>query len=588
VTTNKLASDAVTTAKIADASVTTPKLADGAVTSQKILDGTIETVDLKDGSVTTPKLADNAVTTIKITDGNVTTAKLADSSITTIKLAPDAVTTAKIADASVTTPKLADGAVTSQKILDGTIETVDLKDGSVTTPKLADNAVTTIKITDGNVTTPKLADNSVTTIKITDGNVTTAKLADSSVTTIKLATGAVTTAKIADGSVTTPKIADGSVTTVKLADSSVTTSKLATGAVTTAKLADGSVTAQKLADNAITASKLENSGVVAGTYGSATKVGRFTVDTKGRMTSADSVAIDFASASWVLTGNSTVDSTRDYIGSKNFAPFIVKTADIERMRLTAAGWLGLGTAAPSAKLDVNGGNILLSNSTGTAGELRMQGTGDKYVGIKAGAVTSNVTYILPVTKPTTNEMVLSSDTSGTMSWVAKKANISSRVTTDVAHAPTATDTAFKNVFVIPASSLSAGSHYEFRAQLFLTSTVAPGEMDIQFTGIQNVADTTVGLSYNYTRQGGGFNAINEESIYAAKSDQASRVKKVYVMDGHNYGSGQVYRGAIMISGHLAVKAGATQNLILQFRSSTATSGTIVVKKNSFITINQID
>jgi hypothetical protein len=142
--------------------------------------------------------------------------------------------------------------------------------------------------------------------------------------------------------------------------------------------------------------------------------------------------------------------------------------------------------------------------------------------------------------------------------------------------------------MIPASSLSAGSHYEFRAQLFLTSSLAPGEVDIQFTGIQNVVDTTVGLSYNYTRQGGGFNAISEESIYAAKSDLASRVKKVYVMDGHNYGAGQVYRGAILISGHLGVKAGATQNLILQLRSSTATSGTIVVKRNSFITINQID
>jgi hypothetical protein len=56
--------------------------------------------------VTTNVIADNAVTTAKITDANITSAKLAS----------DSVTTAKITDANVTTAKLADDAVTANKV----------------------------------------------------------------------------------------------------------------------------------------------------------------------------------------------------------------------------------------------------------------------------------------------------------------------------------------------------------------------------------------------------------------------------------------------------------------------------------------
>lgn len=61
-------------------------------------------------------IVSNAVTTAKIADANVTTAKIADSNVTTAKIANDAVTTAKILNANVTTAKIADGAITAAKI----------------------------------------------------------------------------------------------------------------------------------------------------------------------------------------------------------------------------------------------------------------------------------------------------------------------------------------------------------------------------------------------------------------------------------------------------------------------------------------
>lgn len=65
-----------------------------------------QTLTIPDGSITAAKLASDAVTTAKILDANVTAGKLASN----------AVTTAKILDSNVTTSKINDGAVTNAKL----------------------------------------------------------------------------------------------------------------------------------------------------------------------------------------------------------------------------------------------------------------------------------------------------------------------------------------------------------------------------------------------------------------------------------------------------------------------------------------
>ena len=63
----------------------------------------------------------------------------------------------------------------------------------------------------------------------------------------------------------------------------------------------------------------------------------------------------------------TYDNSVRYSGAaclRNIAnsPLAFETNNTERMRLTADGRLGLGTSAPSSRLHVSGGNILLSNA----------------------------------------------------------------------------------------------------------------------------------------------------------------------------------------------------------------------------------
>ncbi|MFN5866040.1 MAG: hypothetical protein ACK45R_03485, partial [Candidatus Kapaibacterium sp.] len=70
-----------------------------------------------------------------------------------------------------------------------------------------------------------------------------------------------------------------------------------------------------------------------------------------------------SATSWGLTGNTLTDSTTQFIGSANAFPFIVRTSNAERMRVTSSGNVGIGTITPVYKLDVLGQTRITTTNT---------------------------------------------------------------------------------------------------------------------------------------------------------------------------------------------------------------------------------
>ena len=175
-------------------------------------------------------LATNAVITASITDASVTTPKIADDAVTAAKILDGGVGTSALANNAVTLAKLEQGTSSNDgKFLranngaDPTFETISSTpaDGSITTDKLASNAVTNSKIANGHITSAKLDTYAVTNVKIANDAVSTAKIADDAITTAKLAADAVTASELANGIVDQHKLASNAVTNVKIADDAV-------------------------------------------------------------------------------------------------------------------------------------------------------------------------------------------------------------------------------------------------------------------------------------------------------------------------------------------------------------------------------
>ncbi|NDD75639.1 MAG: hypothetical protein EBZ40_11790, partial [Gammaproteobacteria bacterium] len=113
------------------------------------------------------------------------------------------------------------------------------------------------------------------------------------------------------------------------------------------------------------------------------------------------------SSFWTLMGNANTapgtGQNQNYLGTSDLKDFILATNGAERLRLSAAGTLTLQPV---------GVNL------GETNELRFaELAGGNYVGFKAPDVLAgNTIYTLPSAFPTANGYILTTDTSGVLSW----------------------------------------------------------------------------------------------------------------------------------------------------------------------------
>jgi hypothetical protein len=179
-----------------------------------------------------------------------------------------------------------------------------------------------------------------------------------------------------------------------------------------------------------------------------------------------------AATAWALTGNSGTDPAVNFLGTRDAQPLVIRTDNIERVRVTEAGhvlpganetydlgsptqrwrdvyarsgqvtdWtvlntLGVGNrivvtgggATIVGDLDVTDGHVSLGNTDNTARELRLyepSGAGTNYTAFRARAQASNIIYTLPadLTAGTlvSGGRILQSDGDGNLSWLSPAA-----------------------------------------------------------------------------------------------------------------------------------------------------------------------
>lgn len=91
-------------------------------------------------------------------------------------------------------------------------------------------------------------------------------------------------------------------------------------------------------------------------------------------------------AAWSLTGNVGTVATTNFIGTTDAVDFVTRTNNTEKVRVTSAGNLGVGTSSPVAKLDVAAGVSAVNsviNATGSINDFLQYNVQNTNTGVRA-------------------------------------------------------------------------------------------------------------------------------------------------------------------------------------------------------------
>ena len=284
-------------------------------------------------------IADNAITAVHIATNAVSGTLIADNALTAVHIATDAVTPLQIQADAVTAAKLATNAVVTASIVAGSVTATELGADAVTAAKIGDDVIDSEHYAAGSIDAAHLADDAVTIAKmaaLTRGSIIAG---DSSGAPAALAVGSANTVLKSDGT----DASYGTIATANIAADAITGAKIADDAIDSEHYADGSIDLAHMSSQSVDEDNLyiSNSG----------SNGQFLSKQSGNsggLTWAAAGA-DFDTAITINDSGADVD-------------FRIESDDQTHMFFVDGGndKIGVGTAAPSTRLEIYGNDNQLS------------------------------------------------------------------------------------------------------------------------------------------------------------------------------------------------------------------------------------
>jgi len=96
-----------------------------------------------------------------------------------------------------------------------------------------------------------------------------------------------------------------------------------------------------------------------------------------------------SSLNWLLQGNANTKPVKDFLGTKDNAPLVLRTNNVARMVISNTGKIGIGVVHPLQKLDVNGNINIAADSGLYIGNARILNTSGGPENFFAGQLSGN-------------------------------------------------------------------------------------------------------------------------------------------------------------------------------------------------------
>jgi len=282
-------------------------------------------------------------------------------------------------------------------------------------------------------------------------------------------------------------------------------------------------------------------------------------------------------SAWALTGNSGTNPAVNFLGTTDAQPLVIRTNNTERMRVTATGNVGIGTANPTERLQVSDGNVAITNTDGTARELRLyepSGAGTNFTAFRAQAQASDIIYTLPASDGSPGQ-VLTTDGNGQLSWSWNPGTIFVRKTANESVTNSTTPQADDHLYAtLPANSI-------WEVEILLRTQSAGG--DANNGGIQVQLNAPTGTSmqvYVEIKKGGSGGDLNHHWHYGWITAPNTSV-------GYNPIPGTTTQtGAVKLKG-LVIVGSTGGTLQLYWAQNAANTNATTVYANSYMKLTRI-